>query len=119
MIKLFSTVILTVISISVFAQRGYDDYMDEEYNEDFERYAHLGLSMGEIISIIAGIILLLIAKNMTDKNPSLRIGLGCIGFLCAIPLILVILAISQKAIGYAIILAFVVGGLYFLFKQNK
>jgi hypothetical protein len=103
----------------MYAQRVYDDYMDEEDTKDFERYAHLGLTKGEIISIIAGIILLLIAKNMTDKNPNLRIFLGCIGFLCALPLLLVILAVAQKAIGYAIILALVVGGLYFLFGQNK
>ena len=117
--KIYSTTMLIVYSMSTFAQRGYDDYADEEDIKDFERYAHLGLSKGEIISIIVGIVLLLVAKSMTDKNPNLRIGLGCVGVLCALPLVLVILAVAQKAIGYAIILAIVVGGLYFLFGQNK
>jgi hypothetical protein len=117
--KIYSAAILIASSFSLLAQRGYDDYMDEEDTKDFERYAHLGLSKGEITSIIIGIVLLLIAKNMTDRNPNLRLGLGCVGVLCALPLVLVILAVAQKAIGYAIILALVVGGLYFLFGQNK
>lgn len=118
--KIYSTAILLFYMMSTYAQ-GYDDYdyTDEEYIEKYERYARLDLSKGEIISIVVGIVLLLVAKNMTDKNQKFRIGLGCIGFLSAAPLVLVILAIAQKAIGYAVILAIVVGGLYYLFGQKK
>lgn len=40
--KIYATAILIAYSMSVFAQRGYDDYADEEDIKDFERYAHLG-----------------------------------------------------------------------------
>lgn len=117
--KVYYLATLVTLSFSASAQRVYDDYMDDEDTENFERYAHFGLSKGEIISIFIGIILLLIAKSMTEKNQNLRFGLGCVGVLCALPLVLVILAVAQKAIGYAVILALVVGGLYLLFGQNR
>jgi hypothetical protein len=108
-----------MFSINTLAQRGYDDYLDIEDIKDFERYAHLGLSKAEIISIVIGLILLLMAKNMNISNKTIEISLICIGLLCSIPLVLVILAIAQKIIGYAIILGLILGGLYLLFGYNK
>jgi hypothetical protein len=114
----FTILLLFVTSIS-FCQRGYDvDYESDDIS-DFQRYAHFRLSGGEFLAIVIGIILLLIAKNMTDINTNLRRGVGCLGLICSLPLILVILALTQKAMGYALVLAIVVGGLYYLFNQDN
>ena len=106
-------------SISIFAQIGTNDIYDSEDSNRMERYAHFGLSTGETVSIVIGIILLLIAKNMTDKSSNLKTGLGCVGIVCAFPLVFVVLAVAQKTIGYASVLVIVGGGLYFLFGKNK
>jgi hypothetical protein len=117
--KIYLTTTLLVYSISMFAQYGNDDYEHEDDNNDFERYAHLGLSKEEIISIIIGIILLLIAKYMSEKYSILRMITGFAGFLCILPIIMVILAVTQKVITYAVILAIIVGIIYFLFRSKK
>lgn len=120
--KIYFTAALVVYSMYSFAQKGYEDYADEEEIIDFEKYAQLDLSKVEIISIVIGIILLLVTKKMIDKDSKSQIGvglIGCIGVLCAFPLILVILAVAKKAIEYTIILAVVIGGLYLLFSQKE
>ncbi len=106
-------------SASIFAQRVYDDLADEDDVKQFERYAHLGLSKGEILSIVVGVVLLLIAKNLSSENEKIGTGLGCLGALCVLPLVLVILAVAQKVIAYGVILAVIVGALYFLFGKNE
>jgi len=118
--KIYTTTALSIYSILAYSQMGYEYTPDEEDVQDFQRYAHLNLSKGEVISIIVGIVLLLIAKNIldTEKESNVGKGLGCAGFICLIPLILVILAVAQKLIGYAIILAIIIGGLYLLFGKK-
>lgn len=106
-----------LIPIISKAQR-YDDYMDDEDRADFERYAHLGLSNFEKISIAVGIVLLLIAFN-AKLNEKLKIGIGCIGILASLPLAMVILAVASKALSYALIGALIIGGLWFLFGRKK
>jgi hypothetical protein len=119
--KIYLTGMLTIYSVLLFAQRfrGYDDDRDAEDIKEFQRYAHLGLSKGEITAIVIGIVLLFIAQNIGDKNPNLNTGLQWVGFLCMLPLLMVILAVAQKVITYGVILACILGGLYFLFGQGK
>lgn len=116
--KIPSSIIIFTLSnlfpIISFAQR-YDDYMDDEDRADFERYAHLGLSNFEKISIAVGIVLLLIAFN-AKMNEKLKVGIGCIGILASLPLAMVILAVATKAVSYALIGAAIIGGLWYLFS---
>lgn len=112
--KILSIVIFLALSIISSAQR-YDDYMDEEERADFERYAHLGLSNFEKISIAVGIVLLLIAFN-AKMNEKLKMGIGCVGILAALPLAMVLLAVASKAVSYALIVAAIIGGLWYLFS---
>lgn len=105
-----------IISTPLFADRYYD--ADEEDIANFNKYAHLNLSTFEWVSIVVGIVLLLIYKNMRDEGKSGANAIGCIGILAALPLVLIVLALAQKVIGYGIILAIVVGGIYFLFGKK-
>lgn len=107
----------TVLSILVYTNC-YSQF-DEDEIRDFNRYAHFGLSTFEWISIAVGIVLLLIYREVKTKNKSFATILAVIGVIAIIPLVLVILALAQKAIGYAIALAVVVGALYFLFGNKK
>jgi hypothetical protein len=116
-----TTVFLTTFLLTtsdLLAQRGYEDY-DEEDVRDFERYAHLNLSSFEWICIAVGIILLLIAKSIRDQNKKTSNVFGCLGAVAALPLLMVLLAVAQKAIGYVIILVLIVGGLYYLFGNKS
>lgn len=112
--KAFLLYSILLNTFEVYSQ-GYDGYMDEEDRADFERYAHFGLSTFEKISIAVGIVLLLIAFN-AKLNEKFKFGIGCIGLLAAIPLVLVVLAVAQKALYYVLITAAIVGGLWYLFS---
>lgn len=112
----FLGILFTMITIPLFAERYYE--ADEEDVASFNKYAHLNLSTYEWISIVIGIVLLLVYKTMRDQGKSGANAIGCIGILAALPLVLIVLALAQKVIGYGIILAIVVGGLYFLFGKK-
>ena len=119
--KIYILLSLLIISISLFAQTDDWEYVrtdDKESTGDFVEYVHFCFSKSGIISIIIGLFLLLIAKNIQNKNSILRMGLGCFGVLCILPLILLILVIAQKLLGYAIIIAMIVG-IYHIVKQDK
>jgi hypothetical protein len=104
----------------LYGQRaGADEYLDDDDIRDFNRYAHFGLSSSEWMSIIIGIVLILIAREIKEKQKGVSTVLFVIGGLASIPLLLVILALAQKAIGYALALALVVGTLYFLFGKKS
>ena len=105
-----------IITMPLYAERYYD--ADEDDVASFNKYAHLNLSSYEWISIVIGIVLLLVYKTMRDEGKSGANAIGCIGVLAALPLVLIVLALAQKVIGYGIILAIVVGGLYFLFGKK-
>lgn len=105
-----------IITMPLYAERYYD--ADEDDVASFNKYAHLNLSSYEWISIVIGIVLLLVYKTMRDEGKSGANAIGCIGILAALPLVLIVLALAQKVIGYGIILAIVVGGLYFLFGKK-
>lgn len=114
---LFTAMLL--VTDCLYAQRGGDDYMDEEDVRDFQRYAHGGLSKFETISIVVGIVLLLIAKSMRENNHSFSNVVGIIGCLAILPLVLVLLAVLQKVIGYAIVAVLIIGGLVYLFGSKQ
>jgi uncharacterized Tic20 family protein len=108
------------IPVLIWGQRlGADEYMDEEDIEDFNRYAHFQLSSFEWWSIVVGVILIFIAREIGEKQKGVSTVLYIIGGLASLPLVLVILALAQKAIGYALALAIVVGALYFLFGKKS
>lgn len=119
--KYLSFILLVFLSsINVFSQRvGADEYLDDDDIRDFNRYAHFGLSSFEWCSIVVGIVLILIAREIREKQKGVSTVLFIIGGLASIPLLLVILALAQKAIGYAIALAVVVGALYYLFGKKS
>jgi hypothetical protein len=118
--KTLTTIALLILSkFYALAQRGYDDPMDEEDRADLERYAHLGLSSGEKISIGVGIALFILSNLTSESLPKLKNPLLVIGGLCCIPLLKVILAITQKVISYGLTLAVIVGVLYFIFKPKN
>jgi hypothetical protein len=111
---------LILTKFYALAQSGYDDPMDEEERASFERYAHLGLSSDEKISIGVGIALFVIANLTSESFPKLKTPLLVLGGFCCIPLFLVILAVAQKVISYGITLALIIGVLYFIFRpKNK
>lgn len=110
------TFISLIITMPLYAERYYD--ADEDDVASFNKYAHLNLSSYEWISIVIGIVLLLVYKTMRDEGKSGAKAIGCIGVLAASPLVLIVLALAQKVIGYGTILAIVVGGLYFLFGKK-
>ena len=114
--KLYFLALQLFLSVVTFAQR-YDDYADEEDRRDFERYVHMNLSNFEIASIAVGIILLLIVFN-ANLNNKLKTGIGCVAVLALLPLLLVVLAVAQKIFFYGVILAIIVGGLWFLFGRK-
>lgn len=108
------------LSTLLFGQRvGADEYLDDDDIRDFNRYAHFGLSSFEWGSIIVGIVLILIAREIREKQKGASSVLFVIGGLAILPLLLVVLALAQKAIGYAIALALVVGALYYLFGKKS
>jgi hypothetical protein len=111
--------VMTLVTPLLYAQRGVDDYMDEDDVREFERHAHLNLSTFEWVSILVGVGLLFAAKSIRDKNTGASNVLGCLGILGALPLVLVILAVAQKAVTYGIILALIIGGLYLLFGRKS
>jgi hypothetical protein len=104
---------------NLFSQRGgADEWYDSEAASEQNRYAHLGLSTGEWISIIVGIVCLLIARNIKDSNKGASKVFWVIGGLASIPMLLVITAVVGKLLGYALILATIIGILYALFNQK-
>lgn len=112
---LFSYLFL-LSSLKLFAQ---DEGDSDDEQSQFERYAHLGLSKGEIISIVIGILLILIAINFNLRSKILvKIVFG-LGIICLLPLLAVILAVGQKVVAYGLILAFIIGALYFIFTIRK
>lgn len=112
-------VFFTLISYRLFSQRaGSDEWYDSEAAAEHNRYAHLGLSTGEWISIIIGIVCMLIARNIQDSNKGASKVFWVIGGLASIPLLLVITAVVGKLLGYALILATIIGILYALFNQK-
>jgi hypothetical protein len=119
--KLTTILLATFVLLTnlLHAQRGGDDFMDEEDVRDFQRYAHGGLSKFETISIVVGIVLLLIAKSIRENNRSTSNVIGIIGCLAILPLILVLLAVIQKAIGYTIIAVLIIGGLVYLIGRKS
>lgn len=116
--KMYLVFTTIAFNVNVFAQR-YSEPMDEEEAADFERYAHVGLSSGEKISIGVGIAMLLIGKLLSETSPKISVALFIIGGLCCLPLLMVILAVASKIISYAVVLAIIVGVIYFIFKGHK
>lgn len=109
----------TLISYRLFSQRvGTDEWYDRDAAAEQNRYAHLGLSTGEWISIVVGIVCMLIASNLQDSNKGVAKVFWVIGGLASIPLLLVITAVVGKLLGYALILATIIGILYALFNQK-
>ena len=107
-------------SIIALAQRGSMDYdYDEDEIKDFNRYAHFGLSTAEWWSVAIGIILILIAREIREKQKGFSTALYIIGFPAVCPLILVILAVAQKLLGLALMLGTIVGVLYLLFGKKS
>lgn len=120
LITLTFTIVAILISNLVSAQRAYvDDYADEDDIRDFDRYAHFGLTTFEWWSIVIGVILILMARGLKENQKSGSTPLFIIGGLAVLPLVLVILAIAQKVIGYGLALAAILGVLYFLFGKKS
>lgn len=114
----FSLIFILLYLISPAQRMSVDDYTDEEDVKDFNRYAHLGLSTFEWWSIVIGIVLILIAREINNNQKGISTLLFVIGGLAVLPLVLVILALAQKAIGYGIALAAILAVLYFLFGKK-
>lgn len=106
---------LSLLSSPVLFAQDYD--ADEI--RDFERYAHVGLSKGEIISIVVGVVLVLVAKSIRDNNQQASNVVGCLGILAGFPLLMVLLAVAQKVLAYGLVLALIVGGIYFLLGKKS
>lgn len=108
---------ITLISNNLLAQR-YSYEADHDDVELFNKYSHLNLPTHEWVMIGIGIVLLLVHKNMKEEGKSGANAVGCLGIIAALPLILIIIAVAQKAIGYGILLAAIVGVLYLVFKNK-
>ena len=109
----------TITSFIASAQRvSVDDYADEEDIREFNRYAHFKLTTFEWWSIVIGVVLIIIAKGLKENNKSGSTPLFIIGGLAVLPLVLVILSIAQKIIGYGLVLGAIIAVLYFLFGKK-
>lgn len=107
--KIFYSIFSGLLTIQSFAQGRLTsaDYYDD-YEEDFK------LTTTNIIFIVIGIILILLAINFDNKNKGLAKGLGCVGLLCVSSLIVYLLEVLNKMLSIIIICA--IG--YFLIKDN-
>jgi hypothetical protein len=110
--KFSSTTLLILLYTNCYAQFEADEI------QSFNKFAHLRLSSNEWWSIVVGIILFLIAREIREKQKWISTGLFIIGFIALVPLIIVILAVAQKLLGYAFILGIILGVLYLLFVKK-
>lgn len=110
-------VVSLLLSSSIFASDRFSDDPSVDQILENERYARLDLTGLEWTSIVVGIILIVMGREFKSQNNKLGTPLVIAGALFSIPLLLVIVTLFLKAIGYAIALGVAIFVIYTLLKR--
>ena len=110
-------VVSLLVSSSIFASDRFSDDPDVDQILENERYARLDLTGLEWISIVVGILLIVIGRELRSQNSKVGTPLLVVGGLLCIPLLLIIGTLFFKIVGYAIAFGVIVYVVYALLKN--
>lgn len=119
---IITSILLTCFLLPVYLYGQMDYWLDEpdpDREKEFNRYAHLGLTTVEWLLIIIGLILILIAKKISNDHERISTVFYYVGGFACLPLIMIIISLAQKVLEYAFFLALILGLLYFIYRDKS